>query len=122
MDSGSSDVDKQAKQNHKKSGECSPAFLELSSLPEYQLNWFERHNKLIFSVFVSEDVGASSGAGGKAPLVASDSSSSGGSDSEEDDKNAGGPPNAITPCVPGNKTADLKRLACFSLSVRCLVV
>ncbi|XP_010735231.1 serine/threonine-protein phosphatase 6 regulatory subunit 2a isoform X1 [Larimichthys crocea] len=79
VDSGSSDADKQAKQNHEKSAD------------------------------VSASPGARpAGEGQKAPLVASDSSSSGGSDSEEDDKNAGAPPAANTPHAPGNKTADLK--------------
>ncbi|XP_020502802.1 serine/threonine-protein phosphatase 6 regulatory subunit 2a isoform X1 [Labrus bergylta] len=95
VDSGSNDAEKQAKQNHEKSGEK------------------------------SADVSASSGdwpAGEgkkKAPLVASDSSSSGGSDSEdergEDKKAAATPPAAanpsetpVNPVAPGNKTADLK--------------
>uniref|UniRef100_A0A3Q1G2E8 Protein phosphatase 6, regulatory subunit 2a n=1 Tax=Acanthochromis polyacanthus TaxID=80966 RepID=A0A3Q1G2E8_9TELE len=83
VDSGSTDADKQAKQNHEKNADAGA-----SSGP-----W-------------------PAGEGRKAPLVASDSSSSGGSDSEEDDKNAGAPPaTAIaseTGDAPSNKTADLK--------------
>ncbi|XP_067346360.1 serine/threonine-protein phosphatase 6 regulatory subunit 2a isoform X2 [Channa argus] len=83
VDSGNSETEKQAKQNHKKSAHASPSS---GAWPE--------------------------GEGKKAPLVASDSSSSGGSDSEEDDKNAGAPPataiTSETAAAPGNKTADLK--------------
>lgn len=127
MDSGSSDADKQAKQNHEKSGECWSTSSELRWLVEY--NPLEILDRSFLPFGLSADDSASSGAwpvgeGRKAPLVASDSSSSGGSDSEEDDKNAGAPPAAAvapptaavaseTPGAPGNKTADLKRFASF---------
>ncbi|XP_071393093.1 serine/threonine-protein phosphatase 6 regulatory subunit 2-like isoform X2 [Centroberyx affinis] len=86
VDSGSSDTDKQAKQNHDKSA----VSVSSGSWPV--------------------------GEGRKAPLVASDSSSSGGSDSEEDDKTAAASsaPAAATAVASetasahGNKKADLK--------------
>lgn len=128
VDSGSSDADKQAKQKHEKSGECSPSPYKLSSVRDAHISILKhwliwKKNKDICSAFCLSDVTTSSGAcpegeGRKAPLVASDSSSSGGSDSEEDDKNAGGPHAAAitseTVGAPGNKTADLKRFASFS--------
>ncbi|KAM4615400.1 serine/threonine-protein phosphatase 6 regulatory subunit 2a isoform 1-T1 [Polymixia lowei] len=78
-DSGSSNADKQAKQNHEKSAASPPSGA-----------W-------------------TAGEGRKAPLVASDSSSSGGSDSEEEDKAAAAAvASGKAAPAPANKSADLK--------------
>ncbi|KAM9845794.1 serine/threonine-protein phosphatase 6 regulatory subunit 2a isoform 2-T3 [Aulostomus maculatus] len=79
VDSGSSDTEKQAKQNHEKRDAAAASGPALAA------------------------------EGRKAPIVASDSSSSGGSDSEEDASTPSTTANASELAVtPGNKTADLK--------------
>lgn len=104
----------------KKPNKTTRRLVSVLQSPSAQANWSVIPQLIhIIPSLMRADDGASSGAGKKPPVVGSDSSSSGGSDSEEDDKHARAPPDANTPCVPGNKKADLKRLFCFTLSVRC---